>query len=394
MSSENKKTPLALLERLTAQGPKRILALDGGGIRGALTLGYLEVIEQVLRDRHNRPDLLLCDYFDLIGGTSTGAIIAAALAIGKEVAEVKELYRTLGDKVFRKHKWWRWGRYWHSTFDAEQLRTELHTVFGDLTLGHRYERPLLENGQPRYIKTGLCVVTKRADTGSTWPLINHPQAAYYKANAGMLLRKIVRASTAAPTYFEPESIDVGEGQIGAFVDGGVSMANNPAFQLFLIATLKGFRFNWSIGEEQLLIVSIGTGTWKPIAGIDAVTGASKLRWADRVPSILMNDANRNNQLMLQYLSRTPTPWKIDGEVGDLSLDLLTPEPALTYLRYNAELETNELNALGLSHLAPTLESLRKMEIGKNVRHLMEIGEISAAVRKNDIWQHLPAVFDV
>ena len=73
---------MTLLERLTAAGPKRILALDGGGIRGALTLGCLERIEAILRQRHRRPDLRLCEYFDLIGGTSTGAIIAAALAIG------------------------------------------------------------------------------------------------------------------------------------------------------------------------------------------------------------------------------------------------------------------------------------------------------------------------
>jgi patatin-like phospholipase/acyl hydrolase len=62
--------------------PKRILALDGGGIRGVLTLEYLEAIEALLRQRRNDPDLLLSDYFDLIGGTSTGSIIAAGLACG------------------------------------------------------------------------------------------------------------------------------------------------------------------------------------------------------------------------------------------------------------------------------------------------------------------------
>ena len=77
---------MTLLERLTAEGPKRILALDGGGIRGVLTLGFLERIEQILRDRHNNPNLRLSDYFDLIGGTSTGSIIASALAIGMEVS--------------------------------------------------------------------------------------------------------------------------------------------------------------------------------------------------------------------------------------------------------------------------------------------------------------------
>jgi len=62
--------------------PKRVLALDGGGIRGVLTLEYLDVIETLLRQRTGRANLVLCDYFDLIGGTSTDSIIAAALACG------------------------------------------------------------------------------------------------------------------------------------------------------------------------------------------------------------------------------------------------------------------------------------------------------------------------
>ena len=79
---------MALVDRLSSSGPKQILALDGGGIRGALTVGFLARIEQILRERHGRPDLLFCDYFDLIGGTSTGAIIAAALSIGMSADEV------------------------------------------------------------------------------------------------------------------------------------------------------------------------------------------------------------------------------------------------------------------------------------------------------------------
>lgn len=381
---------MSVMQKLKADGPKRILALDGGGIRGALTIGYLEQIEGILRQRHGRPDLRLSDYFDLIGGTSTGSIIAAALAIGMEVAEIKEMYLRLGKEVFTKNKSL-WQRLWRATFSATQLQAELEKVFGDLTFGHNEGAPSVPAGAPS-IKTGLCVVTKRADTGSTWPIINHPAGTFFPQNSGMYLRGVVRASTAAPTYFESEKLDVGEGQVGAFVDGGVSTANNPALQLFLIATLKGFPFRWPTGENNLLLVSVGTGTWKPVEGVDAVTGASKLGWAQRVPSIIMNDANNQNQLLLQYLSRTQTPWRIDGEVGDLSEDLLTPEPALTYLRYNARLETNPLQALGLGSLVARLDSLRKMEVGENVRDLMTIGESGARVEVKP--EHLPPAFDL
>jgi patatin-like phospholipase/acyl hydrolase len=63
--------------------PKRILALDGGGLRGILSLSILQKIEEILRNRHGDNDnFRLCHYFDLISGTSTGSIIAAMIAIG------------------------------------------------------------------------------------------------------------------------------------------------------------------------------------------------------------------------------------------------------------------------------------------------------------------------
>src|SRR5215203_1358231 len=99
---------MELLQRLQSEGPKRILSLDGGGIRGALSLGYLKKLEDILRRQHgDNPDFTLSDYFDLIGGTSTGSIIASCLAIGMKVEEIKKMYFELGGKIFgKKYKWW------------------------------------------------------------------------------------------------------------------------------------------------------------------------------------------------------------------------------------------------------------------------------------------------
>src|ERR1700689_512702 len=82
-------------------GPRRILAIDGGGMRGALAVGILAKLEKVLREKLDRPDLVLADYFDLIGGTSTGAIIAAGLALGQDAEYLRQLYHRLGPIVFR-----------------------------------------------------------------------------------------------------------------------------------------------------------------------------------------------------------------------------------------------------------------------------------------------------
>lgn len=367
---------MGLLKKLTSEGPKRILALDGGGIRGAVTLGYLEKIEQILRERHGKNDLKLCEYFDLIGGTSTGAIIAGALAIGKSASEIKELYLNLGGKVFGKKKW----KKWEALFDEKMLEIELEHVFKEIILG----------GEE--IITGLCIVTKRADTRSTWPLINHPNGKYYELNRGILLRDAIRASAAAPVYFVPTKFDVGEGKIGAFIDGGVSMANNPSFQLFLLATLKGFPFRWKTGENDILLVSVGTGCWEQKENPDDVINDKIWDWAKQVPSMLMEDANWHHQLILQYLSRTSTPWVIDTEINDLSEDLLTPEPALTYLRYDVRLETNVLEELGLAELKKKLTSLRDMSAGENRFDLAEIGKKAAerAIKED----HFPFPFNL
>ena len=86
-------------------GPtKRILALDGGGVRGAMAIAVLEKIETVLRRRHgNHPNFRLSDYFDLIGGTSTGAIIASGLAAkGFTASEIRDLYEDLVPRVFQQ----------------------------------------------------------------------------------------------------------------------------------------------------------------------------------------------------------------------------------------------------------------------------------------------------
>lgn len=111
------------------KGPKRILSLDGGVLRGVLTLGMLREIEATLRKRHDDdPDFRLGHYFDLIAGTSTGAIIAAGLSLGMSVDEVHRHYLKLGNIVF-KRSWVRWGLL-RAKFDSDKVQRALISVFG------------------------------------------------------------------------------------------------------------------------------------------------------------------------------------------------------------------------------------------------------------------------
>jgi patatin-like phospholipase/acyl hydrolase len=366
---------MSLIDRLTSPGPKRILAIDGGGIRGAIAAGYLTRIEAILRRRHNKPELRLSDYFDLIGGTSTGAIIAAGLALGMSAEDVMNRYLTLGGAAFKKVL-----IPFQAKFNELALMEQLKQIFGDKLISDSA------------VQTGLCIVTKRADTGSIWPLINHPRGKYYPKNSGIRLRDAIRASTAAPTYFIPQDLDVGGGETGAFVDGGVSMANNPALQLFLVATLKGFPFRWSSSEDKLLLVSVGTGYWEYKRSVQKVDDSNLLTWASEVPTLLMNDASWQNQLILQYLSRSATRWEIDREVGDLANDLLTPNPVLTYLRYNVAIDQPTLASLGLNELVPKAEGLREMSDAANRNDLAKIGVAAGA--KEVLDEHFPDAFNL
>ncbi|WFN60485.1 patatin-like phospholipase family protein [Synechococcus sp. CCFWC 502] len=135
-----------------------------------------------------------------MAGTSTGSIIAALLAQGLRVDEVIELYRNLAKSVFIR-PWWRLGLF-QPRYNKAALEGYLKKRLGAAC-------PL---GDRQSLRTGLLVVTKRLATGSPWPLTNNPRGRYFNArsgshpipNADYPLWKVVRASTAAPTFFAPE----------------------------------------------------------------------------------------------------------------------------------------------------------------------------------------------
>lgn len=371
----------ALLERFDAKAPKKILSLDGGGIRGALTLGYLKKMEDILKTKHpENKNFRMSDYFDLIGGTSTGAIIASLLALGKTVDEIRVLYMDLGNKIFgEKRNWWnpletyKWLK---ANYDYKGMTEGLKYAIGaDTTVGSDK------------IKTGLCIVAKRADTNSVWPVINHPKGKYYDGvhskNKDFLLWKVVRASTAAPTYFAPQLMDVKDDQPAAFIDGGLSMANNPALTLLMVATLKGFPFHWPMGADNILLVSVGTGFTEFKKQVGEIDESTMLSWAASIPDMLMQDASWQNRILLQWLSKSPTAEIMDSEIGDMDDDILSGTPLLSYLRYNFSITKNNLNELGFERKFNDLDviSVADMARAKNKELLYEIGYKASSVIK-------------
>lgn len=377
-------------------GPRRVLAVDGGGIRGALAVGILTEIEATLRRKLGRPELVLSDYFDLIGGTSTGAIIAAGLALGRSADQLADLYRRLGPRVFRS------GApripLIQPRFDPKRLEAVIREELGAATLG---DAPW---------KTGFAAVAKRVDTGSSWVLTNCPRSIYWdgdpaeiaaqpdptlrqtKPNREYPLATVVQASAAAPFYFDMVRLEVTKGDPGAFFDGAVTPHGNPSLQLAMTALAPAYGFGWDSGADRLLIVSVGTGQHRPVRPDWAQRPARLAIWkAIHALTCLSYDTSQLAIAMLQWLGESPQPWPINSEVG--SLAAVDPgAPLWTFVRYDAPLEAHWLEAnLAKPPPAAMLPKLSRLDDDRQVPALYDIGlQAGDALVKPE---HFPDVFD-
>jgi patatin-like phospholipase/acyl hydrolase len=367
---------MTALDKVTKAPPHKILALDGGGIRGVITLEILSRIQHMLQEELGRDDsFVLADYFDYIGGTSTGAIIATCLSLGWRVERLQKFYEHSGAEMFDRASVLRRFRY---KFEDEKLAALLQSNLGVATT----------LGDPA-LKTLLLLVMRNATTDSPWPVSNNPLAKYNDrtredCNLELPLWQLVRASTAAPTYFPPEPVQVGK-QRFIFVDGGVTMYNNPAFQLFLMATAAPYKLCWHAGEDTMLIVSIGTGA-SADANADLSPGQMNLVYnASSIPSALMFAASNEQDFLCRVFGKTMHGAVLDREVGDLisPADPLptgrVPGPVqpklFTYMRYNADLSRRGLDHLQLPHVRP--EDVQQLDSVDHIPELKAVGQAAA-----------------
>ena len=291
-------------------------------------------------------------------------MIAGALALGKSTAEIKDFYLKLAPRIFSRSLWRVPGL--QAKFDAGALREEIDKIVED----RRLDSPDLI--------TGLCVVTKRLDTGSPWILANNSRAPYWNTvaadpvtgakghtgNCQYRLSNLVRASTAAPHFFDPEVLAIIEDEReepladvnaklagypwmsllvsklrllllgfkrdkggrelaethGLFVDGGVTPFNNPTMALLMMTQLKGFKLNWPLGPDKLSIISIGTGSSRTKLSFKELGWFGPLRVTLSALLSLMGDMETLSLAQMQWLGDCPQPWEINSEIGDLGGD--------------------------------------------------------------------------
>lgn len=368
--------------RIARPGPRRLLALDGGGIRGVVTIEVLAELERVLRQETGAgASFRLADYFDYIAGTSTGAIIASCLSLGMSADEIREFYISSGPAMFvksslldRAHHFYRdepLAEKLQAIFDGYLPAEERSRGYGHVTLGSSAVRTL------------LLVVMRNATTDSPWPVSNNPRARYNDrrlkdCNLDFPLWQLARASAAAPTFFPPEEIAVGDRRF-LFVDGGVTTYNNPAFLLFLMSTLPAYRLEWPVGEDKMLLVSLGTGSAPNVKE----TLQEKEMWLKynitAVPRALLYAALNEQDMLCRALGRCRAGGMLDTELGTM-IDEGTEAGVLpklfTYVRYNGELTRTGLDALGLPNIVP--ENVMHLDSIEHVDDLQQVGRAIAS----------------
>jgi len=388
-----------LENRFGREQPRKLLALDGGGIRGVLTL---EILAEMERQIAAATDITcLGDYFDYIGGTSTGSIIAAGLAVGMSTSELLKFYQDFGAQMFEK------------TALLERLTTLVSNLYQDEPLAAKLKEVFhadakdsakLADLSTRRLRCLLLVITRNMTTDSPWPISTNPFAKYNDlsrddCNLRIPLWQLVRASTAAPVFFPPEIVRLNPknpNDIRVMVDGGITPYNNPAFLLYRMATQPAYRLNWKTGEQNLLLISVGTGA---APGTTQATSRNVVGNLQNLPSELMYGVQVDQDINCRTFGRCVHGAPIDNELGDLVLSQEQEQTAKSYgrffryARYNADLSEKGLKKLDATldadhelSAVPRVAKIPPVEVQKMdaVEQMDNLRKIGLAVAKTEV----------
>ncbi|NEQ99652.1 MAG: patatin-like phospholipase family protein [Cyanothece sp. SIO2G6] len=328
----------------------KILSLDGGGIRGALSVRLLQEVERQIQAKY---DQRLDEYFDLIAGTSTGSLIAAGLCLGKNTQVLLEMYRDRGQEIFPKHIRARRklpivGRlisFLYPHGDPNKgipgLSTVLQNTLGDVAIadvgkkittssGDIIERPiLLVMAYDTLSRNTSFFVSNNSDTQPRW----YDQ---------FPLWRICTASASAPTFFPPYDLpfypDEKEDQVLPHIDGGVSV-NNPS--LAAVSHALGLD---NVKFEDISVLSIGTGKATEPYTYDQIKQWQPLNWISNLPNMFLHPGDAITDTICSQLlnAKEYRHLRLDFEINHHLVDRedpsqykllrnIDPEPVNQYL---------------------------------------------------------------
>jgi predicted acylesterase/phospholipase RssA len=286
----------------------RILALDGGGIKGAFTASVLTTLEHALGGP-------VVSQFDLVAGTSTGGILAIGLGMGLHPNDMLQFYRDRGPVVFpamRFHRKWKF-----------QLRSVLNPKYSQRVLGRELERAYYHDAKRKVLGDSVCrlVIPAYDAVGGVCHVFRTPHHPLLTADKNTDAVEVALATAAAPTYFSSAVVQNLVSN-ASFFDGGV-WANCPAMAAIVEAVCY-----LGVPLDRIDVLSIGT-TEEPFT-VKSMAQAGWARWGKTLIDLLMNaqvdSSVRHAQLLVgepRFLRvntvTTPGMYALDGskEIEDL-----------------------------------------------------------------------------
>ncbi|ADG94082.1 Patatin [Arcobacter nitrofigilis DSM 7299] len=304
----------------------RVLAIDGGGIRGIFSAIILKEIEDKFK-------IKIYEHFDLVAGTSTGSILASAIAIGLPLEEIIELYKTEGSNIFKLRQFGRGGLF-KSRYDNGYLKKLLEKKFKDITL---FDKKL---------KTKLLIPTTDISNGDVH-IIKSYYLKEFKRDKERKIRDVILASCSAPLYFNPIQLEK-----VLLADGGL-WANNPSLVAITegVGKIKKTKTNKNISFKNTRLLSIGTGI-----------GCQYYNTKDAINDKWGFLSNWNTSKLIDTILNLQS-INVDNTVSFLL-------PKENYLRINFESDNNL--SLDSMDIIPELEAKASKYFSKNIDNISKL----------------------
>jgi patatin-like phospholipase/acyl hydrolase len=301
--------------------PLRVLSIDGGGIRGLIPALVLAELE----DRSGRR---VADLFDLVAGTSTGGIIALALTMPAQdgsprwrASDLVELYATEGPHIFHASLFDRvrsGGGVLDERYPADGIETALAHYFGEARLSQT--------------PASVDVLVSAYETRMRSPFFFRSQRARVDPSYDFRLREVARATSAAPTYFEPlRLVNEADSQAYSLIDGGV-FANNPAM-CALADALAGHV------DREVTMLSLGTGALTRPLPWEQIKDWGLAGWARPLIDVIFDGVSDTIDFQVRQVLGEGGYWRLQTELTRASDDLDDSRPG------NLELLRAEASAL-------------------------------------------------
>lgn len=281
----------------------RVLSLDGGGMRGLIPAHILIYVEQKLREKTGNSQAKIAEYFDLIAGSSAGGILTCLYLFPDpnsphtpllSADQVMEFYYKKSGQIFDKSFWHsllNFGGFLNEKYSHNSFEKLLKTFFGDLRLSQLLKPSLI---------TAYEIERRR-----TYFFTQHD--ARVDSRYDFLVREVIRATTAAPTFFEVARIKSLKNELFTFVDGGV-FANNPALCAYAEVRHKFNRY-FNLDEryesgptaKNMVILSLGTGDVKRTYSYDKAQNWGKIEWLIPLFDIIMTGVSETVDYQMKQI---------------------------------------------------------------------------------------------